>query len=78
MLFYYPNPAQNEVNVAYDANADIQNIALYSIIGKVLRVYKVTGNSANLDLENIPSGFYFVRLMNSHGDAVATRKFTKQ
>jgi len=74
----YPNPANNELNVVYDASADIKNIAVYNIIGKVMSVYKVAGNSANLNIENIPSGIYFVRLFNSNGNVVVTRKFTKQ
>jgi hypothetical protein len=75
----YPNPANSELNIVYDVNADVKNVVVYSIIGKVTAVYKVTDNtSANLNLENIPSGIYFVRLVNSHGAMVATRKFTKQ
>lgn len=74
----YPNPARDEVNVVFDANADVKNIAVYNIIGKVMNVYKVNGDSANLNIENIPSGIYFVRLMNSHGEVVVTKKFTKQ
>ena len=77
-IILYPNPARDELNVVYSANADVKNIAVYNIIGKVMAVYKVTGASANLNLENIPSGIYFVRLTNSHGDVVVTRKFTKQ
>jgi len=74
----YPNPARDEVNVVYDANADIKNIAVYNIIGKVMAVYKVSGPSANLNLEAMPSGIYFVRLANSYGQVIATKKFTKQ
>ena len=74
----YPNPATSELNLVYDAGADVKNIVVYNIIGKVMTVYKVTGNSANLNLENLSSGIYFVRLMNSHGAMVATKKFTKQ
>ena len=74
----YPNPASNEVNVIYDMSADVKNIAVYNIIGKMMNVYKVTGNSANLNLENLPSGIYFVKLYSSNGGVVATRKFTKQ
>ena len=75
----YPNPAHNEVNLVYNASADIKSIAVYNIIGKIMAVYKATDNSgANLNLENLPSGIYFVRLINSHGDVVVTRKFTKQ
>lgn len=77
-IILYPNPANNELNVVYSANADVKNIAVYNIIGKVLTVYKVAGSSANLNIENIPSGIYFVRLYNSQGNVVVTRKFTKQ
>ena len=74
----YPNPATSELNVVYDASADIKSIAVYNIIGKIMSVYKVEANSANLNLSNLPSGIYFVRLVNSHGEVVVTKKFTKQ
>lgn len=74
----YPNPATNELNVVFDANADVNLISVYNLIGKVVSVYRVSGNSANLNLENMPSGIYFLRLMSSNGQVVATRKFTKQ
>lgn len=74
----YPNPATNEVNVVFDANADVKSIAVYNNIGRAVSVYKVNGNSANINLENVPSGIYFVRLVNSLGEVVITRKFTKQ
>ncbi len=74
----YPNPTNNDINVVYNANADVKTIAVYNIIGKVMAVYKVSGNSANLSLENVPAGIYFVRLVNSQGEVVVTRKFTKQ
>ena len=75
----YPNPAHNEVNLIYSSTADIKNIAVYNIIGKIIAVYKATeNNSANLNLENLPSGIYFARLINSQGNVVVTRKFTKQ
>lgn len=75
----YPNPATTALNVVYDASADVKNIAIYNIIGKQVSLFRATDNSsANLNVENIPSGIYFVRLLNSHGDVVTTRKFTKQ
>ena len=74
----YPNPAREELNVVYSAAANVKTIAVYNIIGKVLNVYRVSGDSANLNLENIPPGIYFVRLMNAYGGVVATRKFTRQ
>lgn len=77
-VMLYPNPANGEVNVVFDANADVKSVAIYNIIGKMMNVYKVAGNSANLNIENVPSGIYFLKLYNSKGNVVVTRKFTKQ
>ena len=77
-VLVYPNPATTSVNVVYDGNSDIRNVAIYNIIGKMMSIYKVSGNSANLNTENLSSGIYFLRLLNSHGDVVQTRKFTRQ
>lgn len=74
----YPNPAKNDINVVFNANSNIKNIAVYNLIGKVVSVYKVYGNSAKLDLSNVPSGIYFMRLVDNVGRTVATRKFTHQ
>ena len=43
-----------------------------------MSIYRAGGNSANMSVENMPAGVYFVRLINNRGDIVATRKFTKQ
>jgi len=77
-VIIYPNPAANEVNVVFDGNQDIKTVSIYNLIGKPVSVFKVAGDSANLNIENIPTGIYFIRLINSHGDVVQTRKFTKQ
>ncbi len=75
----YPNPAREAINVIFDKQADVKTIAIYNMIGKAMRIFKPTdNNSARLDLDNIPSGVYFVRLMNSDGEIVATRRFTRQ
>jgi hypothetical protein len=75
----YPNPARNELNVLFSKEADVKTIAVYNLIGKVINVYKTTvDNSAMLDIRNLPSGLYFIRLMNGNGGVVATRKFTKE
>jgi hypothetical protein len=75
----YPNPAHNELNIVYNGSSNIKNIAVYNLIGKAVNVYKVTSdNNANLDISSIPSGIYFVRLLDAQGRVVATRKFTHQ
>jgi hypothetical protein len=77
-VILYPNPAKGSVNLVFDPSMGVKNIAIYNLIGKAVSVYKVVGNSAKLELDEIPSGIYFVRLINSQGKIVATRKFTHQ
>ena len=74
----YPNPAREDLNVRFDGQAGVKNIAVYNLIGKMVSIYKVQGNSAKLNLNNIPSGIYFVRLLDGNGRIIATRKFTHQ
>ena len=75
----YPNPARDFVNVKYDPKSGVKSISVYNLIGKTVQNYKVTDNSsARLDLDNIPAGVYFMRLMDAQGQIVATRRFTRQ
>ncbi|OJW82104.1 MAG: hypothetical protein BGO69_16025 [Bacteroidetes bacterium 46-16] len=75
----YPNPAKNELNVLFNPDADVKIISVYNLIGKAVTVYRLTSNnSAKLDIENIPTGIYFLRLIDSKGQVIATRKFTHQ
>ena len=74
----YPNPARENVNVIFDENLNAKSVAVYNLIGKVVCYYRTAGNSAAIDLSDVPSGIYFLRLMNAQGEVVATRKFTHQ
>lgn len=74
----YPNPSVSELNVLFNENAGVKNIAIYNVIGKAVNTYKTSGNSARLDVSALSSGVYFIRLINAQGNIVATRKFNKQ
>lgn len=74
----YPNPARESINVVFDENLGVKQVAVYNLIGKMVNVYRVTATSAKIDLSDVPSGIYFLRLMNAQGQIVATRKFTHQ
>lgn len=76
----FPNPASNYVDVVYNPSADVKTIAFYNLIGKVVGVYKVTDrNSARCEFTNdMPSGIYIMRIADSRGNVIATRKITRQ
>src|SRR5690606_15023804 len=76
-VLLFPNPANDNINVVFP-NMEIKSIAVYNLIGKAVKIFKVNGNSAKLDIADVPSGIYFIRLMNDRGQIMATRKFTHQ
>lgn len=76
----FPNPASNYIDVLYTPAADVKSITLYNLIGKVVNVYKVTDkSSAHCEFPaDMPSGIYIVRVADSRGNVIATRKITRQ
>jgi hypothetical protein len=74
----YPNPALNEINIVYDTQYDVRDIALCDMTGRTLAYYKAANGSAHLDLNNIPARVYFLKLMNSHGETIVTKRFEKE
>lgn len=79
-IVLYPNPARDAINVIYDDKAGVKTIAVYNLIGKLMGpIYKPASNSsAKIDLDNMPNGMYFLRLMDGQGRVLATRRFTRQ
>ena len=74
----YPNPATNVVNVMFNGLYGVTGIGVFSFIGSEMKVYSTVDNSAALNIEHLPSGIYFIKLLNAQGYVVATQKFTKQ
>lgn len=76
----FPNPASNYIDVIYSPTSDVKSITVYNLIGKIVNVYKVTNkNSARCEFNaDMPSGIYFVRIADSKGNVIATRKITHQ
>lgn len=76
----FPNPSSTFIDVLYNPAADVKSITLYNLIGKVVNVYKVTDkNSAHCEFPvDMPSGIYIVRVADSRGNVIATRKITHQ
>jgi len=76
-VILYPNPARNEVNIIFNSDLGVKSVAICNLIGKTVSYFKTAGNSANLNIENLPSGIYFLRLMDANSNVVTTRKFTR-
>ena len=73
-FYYYPNPVENVLKMS--ANESIEHISLYSIIGREIKRSTHSDLTAEMDLSNLASGTYFVRV--DIGDSSGSFKIIKK
>ncbi len=79
----YPNPANSEVKVAVRLEKNYNtNLYVYSSLGKVVLFRKdyLFGNvveEMKLNVLNLPSGVYYIKLKDSNNSTLADTKFVK-
>ena len=59
-LKVYPNPMENEVFIEYQQSIDF--VEIYSITGSKINSYKVNDTSTNIDVSQLSSGTYFLKI----------------
>ena len=72
-FYYYPNPVKGILKM--NANESIDQISLYTILGKEIKRFTQSDLKAELDMSNLPVGTYFVRVMI--GDSSGSFKIIK-
>ena len=73
-FYYYPNPVENVLKLS--ANESIEHISLYSILGREIKRSTNSDLTAEMDLSNLASGTYFVRV--DIGDSSGSFKIIKK
>ena len=67
-----PNPFQNKVYLYSDHQVNSLNVSVYSITGQKVKSFtNLAGNYIELDLTNIPSGIYLVKMNEHHHQFVS-------
>jgi len=75
--FLYPNPVKNILNIKNSANQKIETVELFDILGKQVNLKKATTLKNNtIDLSNLSSGIYYMRLASNKG-AISFKKIIK-
>ena len=68
----YPNPAEDVVFVELNGNIDITNIALYDLQGRIVETVPTArlhgSETATLNVRNIPTGVYVLRVTDVEGN----------
>ncbi|AWI25963.1 T9SS type A sorting domain-containing protein [Flavobacterium pallidum] len=70
----YPNPVHNVLNLEYAA--DMSEVAVYNVIGQQVLTKTLNTSSAQVDMSNLASGTYIVKVMADN--KVKTIKVVKQ
>lgn len=72
----YPNPTKDKVEISYPNSVSSFELNLYDITGKQIIQKKVSNNSTSLNLSELNSGVYILRMRDNKG-LVVTHKIEK-
>ncbi|MGL4293522.1 MAG: T9SS type A sorting domain-containing protein, partial [Bacteroidales bacterium] len=74
----YPNPATTYTQITWDADLTVDRLELLTVDGKLIQTVSVAGmNRYQLDLTQVASGYYMVRLMQKD-DVIVNKQLIKQ
>ncbi|GDX48349.1 hypothetical protein LBMAG25_11670 [Bacteroidota bacterium] len=77
MVKVYPNPAMDVLNIEMLNNLKLNSLTLLTVSGTELMSLTPTRSLTQLNLRNIPPGFYLLRIVHADG-TVQVRKVVKQ
>ena len=73
LIYIYPNPAANNITIKNSQQSDIE---IRNIVGQILRTVKDAENETTIDIKDLFSGIYIVRVQINK--EIVTKKFIKQ
>lgn len=71
----YPNPVKNELYLK--TTTIIERLEIYSITGELVKQESTLINASKINVENLVSGVYFLKLMTDEG-VISTHKIIKE
>jgi hypothetical protein len=81
-LSVYPNPVKSELTVLTDGNTDgtsrenREGVSIFDMTGKMVRQYN--DNRTRVNVQDLPNGIYFMRLLDKNGLVGEAVRFVKQ
>lgn len=63
LITIHPNPTSNMLNLANAENITIESLKVIDVTGKIL--LQQTGNTTQLDVQQLPTGMYFLEVAAS-------------
>jgi len=72
----YPNPANNQVNMAITGQFQANHVEVYDITGKAIGIYTIYNNLLTINTSTYNSGLYFYKLLDDSRDQLSIGKFS--
>ncbi|MBR5982274.1 MAG: leucine-rich repeat domain-containing protein [Bacteroidales bacterium] len=72
----FPNPTSDILNIT--SSETISEIEIVNVMGQVVRHIEVNSDNAVCDVEELPNGFYVVRIHGTDTASVIQKKFIKE
>jgi hypothetical protein len=67
IISVYPNPAKNTIIVSIPFVSNESTLIIYNIVGQELLKQQITDIKTRIDISNLTSGIYFVRVKTENG-----------
>jgi len=71
----YPNPANTEITIELKDRRQKTEVSIFNLTGEELFKQQTTNNKQQINISILPSGIYFVKIVNEQG--VSVGKFVK-
>jgi hypothetical protein len=72
----YPDPASNQITIETSETAANSQLSIMNLNGEEVLTHSIIKPKTQIDISNLPSGIYFVRMTNDRN--VEVGKFVKQ
>jgi hypothetical protein len=77
-IIVYPNPTKGLITIEYDfSNTSSLEFSIYNSMGQSVGDFLVKSSNLELNLSNLPSGFYYYNIKNK-GDVISRNKIIKK
>lgn len=71
-----PNPANNYIDLTIQNKHEVKEAAIFNAFGQLVQTLQINNTHTRIDVSNLASGMYFIRLDNDN--AIAIKKFIKK
>ena len=71
MVKVFPNPSQGEITISNVRTLDLESIAIYNVLGRLVKQADIssTDNQLSLNLTDLKSGIYLLKLISVDGES---------